>query len=361
MLVTTRTKIIFSNYKKDSTCEAGIFILIQNGNHNQIIHMTTARLILFFIISTAILCRSVSAYGSGYGSKSSYYGSSDDSSYDSRNSSNLYRCHICNEKCSSGYTFLPKYSLCAPCQPPNQGCKTCDTSNTTLCASCDDGYYYNYITKKCSNCSEECLTCTSEFICTSCRAGWVFDSDTQRCINPARSNYQHSQGCTEIKNGRCISCENGYILNEGACINTCKVSNCDSCTDPYTYSCERCQAGYYFNVTYGTCMECSNPNCAKCNQYFCLECENGFGLSDAGDCYSCKENCAKCSSYRWSCEQCQDGYGYDFITRECVPCPLGCTSCSIGRFNSTSNTCVSTEPPKQEKKEKKECNSLYCF
>lgn len=153
--------------------------------------------------------------------------------------------------------------------------------------ACRDGYYYDYIKKKCLECRPECYKCTD-----------------------------YTYGCKECSSGQ-------YIVDH-----VCKkcINNCEVCEN--NYSCKKCKKGYFINSS-NKCQQCTLLNCKECeNESRCKTC-TGLGIildNLSGQCIKCEENCSQCLNAT-TCKYCTSDYGFDIITQKCINCGYRCNKC----------------------------------
>ena len=98
--------------------------------------------------------------------------------------------------------------------------------------------YLKFDTKECKPCFKDCLTCSGS------------------------------------KNTDCLSCLEGYNLNQqtGECKSIKCVENCISCSGTSENDCEKCKNGFYLDrgfckICDVRCKECfgTSKNCTNCN------------------------------------------------------------------------------------------------
>uniref|UniRef100_A0A4W3IY08 Proprotein convertase subtilisin/kexin type 5b n=1 Tax=Callorhinchus milii TaxID=7868 RepID=A0A4W3IY08_CALMI len=174
-------------------------------------------------------------------------------------------------------------------------------------------------------------TCVPE-----CPRGF-YDDEKRRC----KKCWSICENCVGSRSDQCISCKNGYHLNEET--NVC-VTNCPE--------------SFYLDKNGNTCRRCSE-NCRRCNGFqFCTDCKPGMSLQGTKCVFSCadgsyynsqKRGCERC---HFSCATCA-GQGQESCTR-CAPsfymedwrCVL---SCSVGYFldqpyENAEKTCRRCDP-----------------
>lgn len=110
---------------------------------------------------------------------------------------------------------------------------------------------YTAFDGSCVNCSQYCLTCSTNQICTSCEAGrylvsLAFSVTCQTCSEI----YVGCNAC--LSNIACTACNSGYFLSLGVCIPcSSSILNCVACS-AMGNSCTQC--GYPYILQGGQCM-----------------------------------------------------------------------------------------------------------
>ncbi|KCV69804.1 CAMK protein kinase [Fonticula alba] len=201
----------------------------------------------------------------------------------------------------------------------------------------------------------------------------------------------------------CLTCEAGYFLLAGACVDECPAGTftdmgaCAPCSDDCQAcvaadDCRLCQPGTYLlagacvadcpagmHPAADTCEACA-AGCAACSSAAdCQACQPGMDLhngtcvadcpagtfSAAGACAPCPGGCASCASAA-ECLACQDGHlmhagacvtdcpaGMHAGPGACEPCPADCAACTSaadcqacqpGRLLLAGATCVAECP-----------------
>lgn len=203
----------------------------------------------------------------------------------------------------------------------------------------------------CSKFGYNCIEC-DDMKCNKCKTNYGIETNAfslkfLQCI-PCK-NYKCVNCSTDAN--KCDACEENYFVDIDEDSPTFKKCipcgfNCSNCLNENI--CIDCVDGYGLDEN-GKCVECTEPNCSKCNQLYskCDECKTGFGIDTRqdsntyGKCIQCLNDCFKCNSSNASiCTQCPIGYGGD--VNNCFKCDdPNCIDC-----NSDSHVC-------------KKCNDFY--
>ena len=235
---------------------------------------------------------------------------------------NCYSCDsasTCNS-CSQNYQLNSDQTAClTQCNTSN--CNIC--RNSTSCSSCVSGYTLinNLCIKSCADgltigagstpscqaCStinQLCVNCqfaNSSLICTAC-SPTAFLSTAASCLL-CSSLISNCLSCTSLSN--CISCSYPYSIVNGSCHNvSCDIVNCLLCSPTNSSVCLNCANGFIFN---SSTLLCNPPSCSvgfilsggacKCSVYT---------MQILNTCISCPVNCYGCSSI--GCDSCSSGY-----------------------------------------------------
>jgi len=172
-------------------------------------------------------------------------------------------CNVCN--CGSG--------ICTH--------KTCDEYETSFCATCIDGYYWNNNTRQCENqdiCPQNCQLYYDG--CNECV-----------CKGNNGSLICGKLVCFQKEKAECLECNAGYEWNpttmkcEQKCINRCDVwfdgcndyvchdnkiigksrKICEVYEDPYCKKCEN-------NLKWNDCGSACTPTCLNSNPFCSMIC-----------------------------------------------------------------------------------------
>ncbi|KAL4460055.1 hypothetical protein ABPG73_001733 [Tetrahymena malaccensis] len=225
--------------------------------------------------------------------------------------------------------------------------------------SCNPGYFE--VESNCSQCTSNCIQCSTQTTCSQCQLGFYLFVDGTCIFNCPSTFILSDSNCicrphsTLQKNviNTCI-CNDGYIDIGGTC-EAC-TPNCDQCVTQKT--CNKCSSGYYLFID-GTCIktcpqsfypDLKNKCTCRPNSTLIKDiCVCNIGFVDiGGDCKSCPQNCNQCES-QYLCLVCQENY-YLHVNGTCVSqCPATFNidqaqkKCICRQNNQTCNdTCPDT-------------------
>ncbi|KAI4585533.1 hypothetical protein MJG53_005767 [Ovis ammon polii x Ovis aries] len=210
-----------------------------------------------------------------------------------QNARNLLLGDRCVPDCPSGY-FVER----GACKKCHSSCRTCQGRGPFSCSSCDTGRVLSHLgtcstacfpghylddNRVCQPCNMHCGSCDSQASCTSCRdpskvllfgdcqhescaPQYYLDFSTKMCKECDWS----CNACSGPLRTECLQCMDGYVLQDGACVEQCSASfyrDVDLCK-----SCE------------SHCLQCQGPHeCTRCEEPFLLleaqcvqECGKGF-------------------------------------------------------------------------------------
>ncbi|XP_054995058.1 extracellular matrix organizing protein FRAS1 [Sorex araneus] len=218
----------------------------------------------------------------------------------------------CVPSCPSGH-----YAERGACKKCHSSCRTCHGRGPFSCSSCDPGRVLSHLgtcsttcfpghyldgNHACQPCNAQCGSCDSQASCTSCRdpnkvllfgecqyevcaPQYYLDFSTKTC----RECHWTCSACTGPLSTDCRQCLDGYLLQEGACVEQCSPAF-------YRHSglCKGCDSH---------CLQCQGPR-------ECTRCEEPFLLLES----QCVQECGK-------------GYFADHVTHRCTACPPGCLQC----------------------------------
>lgn len=226
-------------------------------------------------------------------------------------------------------------------------CKECKEDNSNACTICNDGYWLD--NKKCTQCPNNCLTCTSNQTCNSCNKNFNLtngscicnltgcvscSTEKGKCLT-CDTNYQLIDGvckCSEpnckicSKNDKCLECDNNFLLNEDNHSCYCKEPNCAQCSS--TKKCTQCKINH--EITSNQNCNCLLNNCITCSteeEKVCLECDVNFIPNDNGKCICNLSHCAECSNVKNKCKTCKNNFVLD-NNNSCICNLPNCESCS---------------------------------
>ena len=114
--------------------------------------------------------------------------------------------YICT--CAAGFFFQTSTKSCKTCISIVSNCQVCDYNGTytpinppnIICIEAKPSYYINNGTGAISNCSSNCLNCTSGTDCITCKSNFVFDGSSCICSPTFYYNSGNSQcqTCNEV-------------------------------------------------------------------------------------------------------------------------------------------------------------------
>ena len=233
-----------------------------------------------------------------------------------------------------------------------------DESN---CGGCNEGYYLplgnQYSRKKCKKCDEGCFSCYAEIgsdisICSYC--DYNYSLYEGKCIENCITGYGSScKECkAEGKNDECLSCNEGYYLDENFSKKYCReitIENCQNATNKNgSEICLNCSSGYILheNGCFKTCVTGGGEKCKTCNpifekRMFCGSCNenyflyNGERSTECLNCFGTGDFCFDCDYIAGErvCLQCYDGYV--LINGSCFRnCTSDCKNCYFDGKNA---------------------------
>lgn len=259
-------------------------------------------------------------------------------------------------KCIPGCTSCTSATTCTACSPlfyflsnnsctvcPNApACKTCmmnTTTNTTVCMSCEVGYYL--MNGTCQHCQTFCEVCINGTYCTKPISTFgVTLVETMVGMNTIAACDLGCNNCSKANPLICTQCFLGFYMvpnSSPAYCRPCSANQCMDCLDTNPALCLSCFAGYFLNTTSNICQQCSFP-CASCTSNSattCSSCVQGWVYITsnntcmlAADVTNSVENCAnqQLTGTTPSCSLCLQGY--TLTPAGCVPCQDGCLVCN---------------------------------
>ena len=133
-----------------------------------------------------------------------------------------------------------------------------------------------------------------------------------------------------------MTCRDGFLISQSGtqCLPEGHFENCQDESqeewvelDNGNWGCSRCDDGYYFDLETEICQECLFENAITCTPDEILECPLGFRLTvDAQYCLPLIANCIHQipdGDSDFTCAMnCEEGFIWNAILRECEPCLL---------------------------------------
>lgn len=228
------------------------------------------------------------------------------------------------------------------------------------CVQCEDTYSWDFEAAKCSPCMiNKCNQCTFNYGCPSCiecASGYVFDWEYSWFENTIYENhyYGSAEKIDDLAQNTLFSCYNPIgqdwnqiqICNWPSPVEFCLVSDLNDQT-----LCIECDDEHFFNETSKTCELCANaiPGCLECSHtgWFCEQCYDGWAYNwTTNGCFEtfCKDPVNILDIYTL-CNECNTGYFLLVDTWECVAtCPTGYSTIPNDPNNFCwLNTCSATE------------------
>ncbi|KAL7716215.1 Furin repeat-containing protein [Entamoeba marina] len=154
-----------------------------------------------------------------------------------------------------------------------------------------------------------------------------------------------NSNCTEIINGECMGCYDGYILDkeDNTCYCECYTDNCKICPcaeeEGYLLECYECFDNYTLLSTDDqvSCVDCQDVTnqCLQCynDEYGCELCNDGYVHSTSTNCVLKEQSVPYCSVFmeeEVGCETCEDGYvlASPYLCVKCSDFFTNCLSCN---------------------------------
>ncbi|EFO61868.1 VSP [Giardia lamblia P15] len=247
---------------------------------------------------------------------------------------------VCTECISTHY--LTPTSQCVPdctvisgyygdadkkCKRCHDACAECVGTANNQCSACSAGRALTYADDNhpdnggtcgdaCTANENGCKACGAKIggtdYCSKCSA------DSQAPLNGVCTANARAQFCTQVTEGSCTSCNDGYFLRDGGCYETTKQPGKQVCTQANGGQCQTCANG----------LETQDGDCSKS---------------------ACHPTCATCTaaSQADKCSTCLAGYYLD-VSRACTPCTetsgaiqgvAGCASCTAPSGNQGPVLC----------------------
>ena len=300
--------------------------------------------------------------------------------------------------CSPTYNYNKRVEKCVLKELNLTYCKySIDGIN---CDICDDGYYFDEkrICMESPFCSEsfyfKCQKCIKGYflstfnictntdfcyevdkitsICTSCQKGYYLDKKDYKC----KSNLENGpfKYCQIVEKDACHLCENNYYLGEDL-----KCSNTRYCSESENGICKECSKNYYLSLD-NICTEVER--CIYTKYASCIECEDGYYYNKFNNtCLKMENqflNCKYTCDLGDKCCECKDDFYLDLNNSLCydntkgpyTKCAYlnsdgsGCRICIDGYYlGLEDNKCCKVQNCKIVENENKcaECATFYCL
>ena len=308
-------------------------------------------------------------------------------------------CLICNketylcDKCINNALIPDNNGGCIPNKKCNSGENYCIKCNEleNICEICENGYYPDNnggcaYTENCEiSYKGECYECNKDFFIIGKRNDSVIDF--KLCKSYFSNDLKNCEEINEEK-GTCLSCQDGYFLNDKdfKCIQT------QNCSTSIFGICTECSYGFYLYKKNNTCLLSENKLlyckesldrevCETCNDYYylsgdkrcmranycskteefdCEECITGYYLAENKAC-TITENCHSSDFETGYCNECIEGYYLDLKDRKCKNNANNedfnhckevndfCISCEKGYYLGEDNRCVTTKNCEESK------------
>ncbi len=179
------------------------------------------------------------------------------------------------------------------CSKFNENCILCSNDSCIYCnITCPRGKYKDIETCTCKKCNEkygtDCHNCNKNK-CTNCANNEYIDNNGN--CKPCSSKFANCTSCDEVNN--CLSCETGYILENGKCeieakedisyectikfgmrCVECDSNKCTKCTNGYTLKSWGCESNICENME--GCLECTIASSYPLTYASCILCANGY-------------------------------------------------------------------------------------
>ena len=203
-------------------------------------------------------------------------------------------------------------SISSICKEGSNNCAKCNPI-TKLCVKCDKNIYSINKkgeceeSKKCGIGENYCIECSEDGkLCKTCDYGYYPDQN---------GGCSYSQNCLLSFQGKCLKCQNDYVLNIG--LGICKSLNSEDFKNCKKINvsdgfCQECKEDYYINEIDRRCT--STKNCSESIFNVCIKCISGFYLDKKNK--ECKKQTDTFSHCQLSidgkvCDICDDDYFFD--------------------------------------------------
>ena len=231
--------------------------------------------------------------------------------------------------CDPGYVYHTIIKKCVP-QKCVLNCANCHATDS-YCLACNSGHYLNYNDGTCPACSTaiaNCTSCSTEggkngaVICLSCSGDLVPNSAGTACVaagggdDPNISDTCQGSEVFHPVLKRCVlpACFTNCAYPNSACEKQIQLGYCPSCA-----------AGHYMEYDMGGCPACSDaiPGCLSCTSsngglgkdgyitnVTCTDCGNGkvyHPVLNRCVVANCPQHCAEGCQSNY-CSRCEDNY-----------------------------------------------------
>ncbi|ELP83598.1 protein serine/threonine kinase, putative [Entamoeba invadens IP1] len=226
---------------------------------------------------------------------------------------------------------------------------------SSVCQSCGDMEYQDVVGQTtCKLCDLSCASCNAtNSKCLICAAGYGFDSGVcTLCgdLTYSEGGVLQCQQCSteckkcDRKSGACTSCEVGNKRVDNSCVSCAPSGYCDLCTDETSDGiCVSCEDGFYLNES-ADCQPCSDihNDCLACSKIAktCLSCAGNM-ISTGTSCVACEVGMVKVTET--TCD-----YSYNVIPK-----------CQIADYANSQHICTTCFAPYVTSSDLKACNLGY--
>ena len=204
-----------------------------------------------------------------------------------------------------------------------------------VCASCNDGSFFDSVGKVCTPCTSGCKICTSANVCTTCLDTFFKKTSTNPTVDSCitcGTNNQQCKTCSSDAANSCLACLDSFFLTTGACSSVACATNCVTCAS--ATKCQVCKEGNYLK-TDGSCGLCTenSPACSTCTRAtVCTSCNPLPVMGVAQPPTQLFLNGAGTTADPKICiGTCPAGF-FDSVTaagvRSCTACSVSCKACT---------------------------------
>ncbi|ELP84786.1 protein kinase, putative, partial [Entamoeba invadens IP1] len=225
----------------------------------------------------------------------------------------------------------------------------------SVCQSCGEMEYQDVEGQTtCKLCDSSCASCNAtNGKCLICAAGYGFDSgECTLCgdLTYSEGGVMQCQQCSteckkcDRKSGGCTSCEVGNKRVNNSCVPCAPSGYCDLCTDETSDGiCVSCEDGFYLNES-ADCQRCGDihKDCLTCSKTIkmCLSCAANM-ISTGTSCVACEAGMVKVTET--TCD-----YSYNVIPK-----------CQIADYVNNQHICTACFAPYVTSSDLKACNLGY--